>query len=543
MPLDDVNLLIGGNNSGKSSVIQGIHFTVSALRSTKIYGKSANLPATTLGLNQFSFLPTQEIMELNHQSPMTQSDGPRFDFWFDNKDGTEERFYLSLYRGKNSNVSLTYRKMSTFFSQASDLENPFSVYVPGLAGIPLIEERRANAIVQTGIAQGDANLFLRNVLHRLESNPAKKRSLKRLMRQIFPGFSVKTKFDENINQYISSRVTLNGRTTPLEMAGSGCLQALQLVAYVILYEPKLLLLDEPDAHLHPGNQKLLIDLLFSLSEETGTQIILASHSRHVFDSVNNNPLGTVHWLHEGTLVDDAEADVGLLLDLGALDKFEEIRRDEPKILVFSEDEKTLKLKIILESNGWDLSKCKFVSYNGVDNLEATKVVVEYFLSLNTESVALIYRDGDCMSPREREWCIERYRRKIPDRAKIFISNLTDVEHFFCLPEHISSICEIDESEARMLVDKVVSENQAKLSSKFTLKRQDLKFKILRSYEDIESTDNLVGNSISFHYSLEKILLPKLESKLRMSGAKFESMLSGSEGLQIAELAFTEFLKT
>jgi len=452
--LDDVNLFIGGKNAGKSSIIQGIHFMISALRSARMYGKSASSPATTLGANQFSFLPTQEIMELNHGSLMTQSLGPKFDINVIKDDGQETAFSLSLYRGKNANVSLSFPRNSFFFSAASDLKNPFSVFVPGLAGIPLSEERRANSIVQTGIAQGDAILFLRNVLYRLEEDRAKKNSLQQLMRGLFSGFQVTTSFDEDVNQFISARVKIGSSSTPLELAGTGCLQALQLAAYVILYEPKLLLLDEPDAHLHPGNQKLLVELIFALAERTGTQILLASHSRHVFDSIRNNPFGAIHWLSEGKVVTDRNADLGLLLDLGALDRYEELAGQEPKVLVFAEDEKTSKIKIILESNGWDTSKCHFVSFNGVDNLEATKVVVDYFLNRSDETRVLVYRDGDGMTPEEREWALKRYTNTLPERAQMYIASMTDVEHHFCLPGHISEVCGIEYEEAFDIVERV-----------------------------------------------------------------------------------------
>lgn len=533
--LDDLNLLVGGNNAGKSSFIQGIHFTISALRSARLHGKSANMPASTLGVNQFTFLPTQEMMQIHHGWPMTQDDGPEFYFEYIDEHDEIREFNLFLYRGKNANVSLRFSKDSRFFQAAADLKSPFSVYVPGLAGIPLAEERRANSIVQTGIAQGDANLFLRNVLHRLEKNKSQMNALKELMRNIFPRFSVETKFDENLNQYISSRVLLGGTWTPLEMAGTGCLQALQLAAYVILYEPKLLLLDEPDAHLHPGNQKLLIDLLFTLSKTKGTQIILASHSRHVFDSIQNNPLGSVFWLSDGEVVEDVDADVGLLLDLGALDRFEELKKDEPKILVFAEDEKTNKLELILKSNGWDLAKCKFISFNGVDNLEATKIVLEYFLNLSDESRAFVYRDGDGMTPDERDWALSRYAEILPERAVMYISTLTDIEHFFCTPAHVAEVCEIDDDEAFSIVENVIDENQARLSSKLTRKRDDLKFKILRNYEKRKNIDNVIKDRVSFHYSLGKILLPKLESKLREQGYEFASLFEASDALQIDEI--------
>ena len=373
------------------------------------------------------------------------------------------------------------------------------------------------------------------MLHRLEKDPRKKAALQSLMRSIFPGFSVTTTFDEDLNQFISARVRLDGCWTPLEMAGTGCLQALQLAAYVILYEPKLLLLDEPDAHLHPGNQKLLVELLFTLSETAGTQIILASHSRHVFDSVRSHPSGMIHWLSDGSLVNDEDADVGLLLDLGALDRFEELSSDEPKVLVFAEDEKTNKLETLLISNGWDLDKCQFVSFNGFDNLEATKVVVEYFQKLSEENRVLVYRDGDCMTAAEREWASDRYNAILPEGASIYISELTDVEHAFCSPKHISLICGMDEDEAITIVEDLIDENQAKLSSKLTRKREDLKFKVLRQCNIRESTDQVIGDRVNFNLSLGKILLPIVEKRLRELGYHFQSLISQSNGLKIDQL--------
>ncbi len=540
MSLDDINLLIGGNNAGKSSVIQAIHFAVATLRSARMHGKSAGRPATTLGIDQFNYLPTQELMRIHYAYPMTQSEGPRFIFNFDTDDQQNQIFTLSLTRGKNANVALGYQANSPFFDKAANLTKPFSVYVPGLAGVPLSEERRANSIVQTGIAQGDSNLFLRNVLNRLEEAPAKKRALILLMRAIFPGFFVKTSFDEDLNQYIAAEVKVSDSTTPLELSGTGCLQALQLAAYVILYEPELLLLDEPDAHLHPGNQKLLVQLLFRLAQDSGTQILLASHSRHVFDSIRNNPLGTIHWLKKGELVEDEDVDLGLLLDLGALDQFEEVKNDEPNVLVFAEDEKDEKLRTLLASNGWDLARVRFVSFNGVDNLEATKIVVPMFLERGENHRALIYRDGDCMTPVEREWAMERYQAALPERAEIYISEFTDVEHHFCQPTHVAEVTGIPVADAEAIVDHVVNANQGRLASKFTRKRDELKYKTLRTYGDRESAEDIIGDALQFEYCLGKIMLPKILKELRDRNIQCDSLIKESDGLFVQQLQEFEF---
>lgn len=51
------------------------------------------------------------------------------------------------------------------------------------------------------------------------------------------------------------------------MIGTGTLQAIQILSYITFYEPKILLLDEPDAHIHPNKQKELIQLLIEISKK------------------------------------------------------------------------------------------------------------------------------------------------------------------------------------------------------------------------------------------------------------------------------------
>lgn len=474
-------------------------------------------------------------MKIHHRTSMTQDYGPKFDFTYLSGAGEEQNFRLALYRGKNANISLRYNKNSRFFDAAADLSSPFSVFVAGLAGLPLIEERRANSIVQTGIAQGDANLFLRNVLLRLSTSPPKLRAFHQLMSGIFPDFETRTSFNENVNQYINAEVKLGRYWSPLEMAGTGCLQALQVAAYVILYSPKLLLLDEPDAHLHPGNQKLLVDLFFSLSETAGTQIILASHSRHVFDSVATNALGAIHWLEDGELVEDDRADVALLMDLGALDNFAKLASEDAKILVFAEDEKTKKLRVILEANGWNLDGVEFVSFNGVDNLDATKIVVEYFLGLGEGRRALVYRDGDCMTEDEKEWLREKYAGELPEKATLFISPYTDTEHFFCVPAHVAAVAQMSEEEAFELINDVLDENQALIGAKIAKKRNDLKFKALRNCPNRAATEDLVENGVGFEMALGKLLAPKIIQKLHAEGYPVSDLVIESDALQNDEL--------
>jgi predicted ATP-dependent endonuclease of OLD family len=41
--------------------------------------------------------------------------------------------------------------------------------------------------------------------------------------------------------------------------------AIQIFAYLLLFEPKVILIDEPDAHLHPDKQERLFEALSTSS--------------------------------------------------------------------------------------------------------------------------------------------------------------------------------------------------------------------------------------------------------------------------------------
>jgi predicted ATPase len=48
-----------------------------------------------------------------------------------------------------------------------------------------------------------------------------------------------------------------------------------------------LILDEPDSHLHPDNQRKLVRLIAKLAEEKNFQVLLSTHSRHVLDEATS----------------------------------------------------------------------------------------------------------------------------------------------------------------------------------------------------------------------------------------------------------------
>ena len=79
--LSDVTVLIGGNNSGKSSLLQGIHLAITTLQSARSASNKAQ-PASTLGVDQFLYKPSNQPIRLHHKGDMTSKTGPEFTFTY-----------------------------------------------------------------------------------------------------------------------------------------------------------------------------------------------------------------------------------------------------------------------------------------------------------------------------------------------------------------------------------------------------------------------------------------------------------------------------
>lgn len=531
----DVTVLIGGNNSGKSSLLQGIHLAITTLQSARSASSKVQ-PASTLGVDQFLYKPSNQPIRLNHKFEMTSKSGPDFTFTYQEAESdAPKNFGLKMRRGKNANIALTFDHKNSFYDRASDRTRPLSIFVPGLAGVALSEERRTDAIVTAGIAQGDANLYLRNVLLRLTLDQQKLDKFHSIISEVFPDLRVSCDFDERVHTHIEVFVEIDDNKVPLELVGAGALQAIQLVAYATMYDPGLLLLDEPDAHLHPSNQRLLAVTLLKIAERGSAKIVLATHSRHIFDALTRSNMTDVVWLKQGDKQDRKDSeDLSILLDLGALDSYE-LLTSGCRVVVLTEDSKNDRLRTILQANGFVQDEYMLHSYDGVSNIGMSATVADFFMKQGNNTHILIHRDGDCMLPDEVAWYLGREAAKLPDRCELFITPLTDVEHQFCRPEHLASTLKISVEQASTIIERIIEAHNASLSADFANKRAELKSKLLKQKENVPSAADLLGAQISFAYVKGKRLFGLLTAELKKRGQNPMHLSATSDALQIERL--------
>ena len=281
--LDDVTLLIGANNSGKSSILQAIHFAVSIAQTAKLVGEGVSWRSDTFELSynpsQLLYSPVGDVLSLATGGALQEPRQSQIEIEF--RDETGATCVVGLRRGRNRNiaVSIVGRQIG---EQLMAVDTPFTVYAPGLAGVPKEEKYMSPGVVRRIVARGDANLTLRNVLRMLKSNPAAWNDFIADIRLIFEGIDIAIEFDEdtdeNINVYFQSA---RGPRLPVDAAGTSVLQASQILAYISLFAPRVLILDEPDLHLHPDNQRIYATLSLTWPQR-GASRRLSAHTHGTF---------------------------------------------------------------------------------------------------------------------------------------------------------------------------------------------------------------------------------------------------------------------
>jgi Fe-S cluster assembly ATPase SufC len=281
--VEGVNILIGGNNSGKSTIIQAIHFAFTLLQSLNISNKwpAREKNSSTISPSELIYIPSEDPYSLGFGGRLLEDENKSITvcFTFD----TGDTLRLAIRKGRITNLIVEPDNID-FGKTLSSLESPYSVFSPGLAGVSRTENYVSDGVLLRALSRGDANIVLRNILNRLRRKPEWD-LFEQDLAIVFPLVKLEVKFDQTIDQYIEVKTIEGGRSVPLDLSGTGLLQAVQILAYLHLFRPKLIVLDEPDSHLHPNNQRLLCSLLTTGALERDVQVIMTTHSRHVLDSM------------------------------------------------------------------------------------------------------------------------------------------------------------------------------------------------------------------------------------------------------------------
>lgn len=315
LPLKNVVLLAGPNNSGKSTVLQAIAAWNLAAKKWVAERGSASKARVRVGVQltrqEFSSLPLREMnlmWNMTNTSLKQTAGAPRFieiEVAFEDEQKHELTAGIRLqYAGREMvyirPVKLDDRDIENMVKVAESLS---IVHVPPFSGLETEESRHDIGFQNVLIGQGRPGEILRNLLLEIWSK-ADKDDWNRLCEHIANLFGYKLLEP----RYVPARQAYiiceylpglpdRGRgglpSLDIANAGSGFHQVLLLLSFFYARPASVLLLDEPDAHLHFVLQSEIFDLLERIAMERGCQLIVATHSEAL---LNDHPENIVSFL-------------------------------------------------------------------------------------------------------------------------------------------------------------------------------------------------------------------------------------------------------
>lgn len=469
--LAPVNIFIGANNAGKSSFIQGVQFAISSCQTLELKKTSwtkAGGRTLSLDSNEFLYTPTRNIEYLYHGKKLTgaKTRQTRNQMEFAFHDG-KTKATLSISKGKNGGFTTTIDGKS-LGQKLSDIKKPFCVYVPGIAGVPTQEKYEVPITVRKSATRGDSNNYLRNILLEISRDQQKWDAFLASVNAIYKHTSLTTGFDDNLSEFIDVTVETGGLELPLDAVGTGLLQVIQIFAYIEYFDPTIILLDEPDSHIHPTKQKLLaFELLKKASENAELKIVFSTHSRYILEALDSHA-NVVHF-QEGTLYQGVK-NSNILVDIGAADADYLFQRKNLKYVIATEDkvddieEKKEFLKKFLIANGLNDDEFVLHSYEGCKKVDSAKILESFVRKHIPAASVIIHIDRDQKKDSDRE--IIKLRQDCEARKiLLFTTRFQEIESYFCTPEHISAIYGIPIETARQKYEELTDELREKAIEK------------------------------------------------------------------------------
>ncbi|MEZ2238125.1 AAA family ATPase [Microcoleus sp.] len=483
IPLGGINLLIGSNNAGKSSIQQAIQFAVSVAQSTNQQNarwKKERCPSS-LSSQDLIYSPLRDIQALAPQGRLPRRLEYAIKITFVEENESAD---VTIINGKNKNIatSITGKILGT---KLQNIESPFSIIVPGLAGVPAFEEYRPPSVVRKAAAKGDANSVFRNVLLLLSEDKEAWNIFIEKFKLVFPEYDISITFDNNRDEHINAKVIHNKSTLPIDACGTGILQAIQLLSYYYLYKPQLLILDEPDSHLHPNNQRLIALLLKQLHNETGCQMLISTHSRHFFEAIKES--AEIHWINNSSLIKDSDdSERSILMEIGALDKGDKLRNGTFPCVLLTEDADTKYIKVIAESSGFRAEEYETWSYDGCSNIHIALALNSFINKYAPGTSVVVHRDRDYLSNED----LVQYKENLQKVGiKVFITQGNDAESYFINGNHISELYpQINLERANQLIDDSLTERKDAVIEKYINTVHDRK--VQQSYKEKGNKPNV-----------------------------------------------------
>ena len=160
-------------------------------------------------------------------------------------------------------------------------------FLPPMSGLSANEIRLGPSPINVRLGEGrTAEKGPRNLCHEITSSPRGSENWKTLTDRVEALFGIRLEDPLYVPERGEITMTYRdqaGIRLDLSSAGRGLQQTLLVLAHLATNPSSILLIDEPDAHLEILRQRQIYKLLTDAATETGSQVVIASHSEVILN--------------------------------------------------------------------------------------------------------------------------------------------------------------------------------------------------------------------------------------------------------------------
>ncbi len=278
-PLDGNVVLAGPNNTGKTTVLQAIAAWSLALNHWKALNDDNRRNGYTrapIARQAFSAVPLRAYDLLWNERGYTGS--------IEIEVRSDRGWTLTMELLADSTEQIYVRPTANTDPAALHAATWMAVYVPPMSGLSTNETVFNRPMQDVLLGQGKPGDVLRNLLLEAHASAAWV-DLHDSIRRLF-GYDLLP--PTVAGAYILAEYTTRpgGPRFDIASAGSGFQQVMMLLAFLHARQGSVLLVDEPDAHLHVILQDAIYAELQSVAARYGSQLIVATHSEVIINSVD-----------------------------------------------------------------------------------------------------------------------------------------------------------------------------------------------------------------------------------------------------------------
>lgn len=410
----DTILFVGQNNGGKTTALQALSlwsFLAQRWQEKKGKSKAKKRTGTPVPRNEVWASPVKEMRMLWHEGDVQDKKSKKINLRI-----TAYGEDFSSGEKWEYGIEATYSNRELLFCKPTDhnIQQPQEAYnvhlLPPLSGVQTSEKRLDLGAQLRVIGEGRPGEILRNLLLECHDNrPKQWRELQDKVKELFATELLPIKYtaaiDPDITVYYKmSSPSKNRSRTKLEIAnaGSGFLQFLLLAAFLYVHEKAILLIDEPDSHMHVFLQRGMYDWLQGVAQQSNSQLVISTHSEVL---VNSTALGQVYTFFGDRPKKPSLNTKNIINALKEVSPLDVINAEWKKRMLFAEGDTDLRLlkewsKVLGHPVKPELDSVHFYAMGNNSIGKAKKEFSALRDVIETELKAFCLRDGDVSKTRD-----------------------------------------------------------------------------------------------------------------------------------------------